>query len=111
MSDCADATIRNVGDHRVEVPAHEGSADCLLSYGATGDGVRALQASLINCNNAGYVTITGVYDQKTWDAVVFIQVATGAKQADGNYRPEFRDTIYWLHVGAPNRTCVRYAGA
>lgn len=110
MPACADATYRHVGTQRVQLPAYGGSADCVLSYGATGEGVKALQSALINCNNAVYVTMTGMYDQKTWEAIAFIQSATGTTPADGIYRPETRSTLFWNHDGGTTRECAHYAG-
>lgn len=107
---CADSTYRHVGDQRVHLPAYGGSADCVLSYGAQGEGVKALQSALINCNNAAYVTMTGVYDQKTWDAIAFIQTAIGANPADGIYRPETRGTLNWAHDSGAAHECARYNG-
>jgi hypothetical protein len=105
---CADVAYRHVGPRRVQLPAHSSSLDCVLSYGAKGEGVEALQAALIFCNNAKYVTLTGMYDQKTAEAVLFIQSAGGNQAADGIYGPETRASLNWIHHNGTDGTCTPY---
>lgn len=105
---CADVTYRHVGPRRVQLPAHSSSLDCVLSYGAKGEGVEALQASLIYCNNAKYVTLTGMYDQKTAEAILWIQTARGNQATDGIYGPETRATLNWVHHNGTDGTCAGY---
>jgi hypothetical protein len=105
---CADVAWRHVGDRRVVLPSHSSSLDCVLSFGATGEGVDALQVSLIYCNNAKYVSRTGTYDQKTAEAIYFIQTASGNRANDGIYRPETRTTLKWVHHNGTDGTCVNY---
>jgi peptidoglycan hydrolase-like protein with peptidoglycan-binding domain len=97
-----------VGARRVALPSHSSSLDCVLSYGATGDGVETLQATLIYCNNAKYVTLTGTYDQKTAEAISFIQTASGTKAIDGVYGPETRAVLNWVHHNGTDGTCAKY---
>jgi hypothetical protein len=106
---CSDDTYRHVGDRRVELPAYGGSPDCVLSYGAQGDGVKALQIALIYCNGR-VVDLSSTYDQQTYDAVVSIQAATGANPADGIYRPQTRMILNWVHHNGTDGICAKYDG-
>ncbi|WP_291416744.1 ABC transporter permease [Actinophytocola sp.] len=110
MRQCTDLTYRHEGTRRVQLPSYDSSVDCVLSYGATGEGVSVLQTALISCNNARYVTLTHVYDQKTAEAVAWIQAASGAEFADGIYRADTRSVLNWVYHDGTAGTCARYDG-
>ncbi|RSM64817.1 hypothetical protein DMH04_50805 [Kibdelosporangium aridum] len=100
-----------MGTQRIQLPSYGGSLDCVLSYGAHGDGVAALQTALIYCNNAKYVTGTLSYDVKTAESVGFIQAATGVDPADAIYGPKTRKILNWVYHDGTNGTCAKYDGS
>jgi hypothetical protein len=108
---CTDLTYRHVGSQRIQLPSYGSSLDCVLSYGAQGEGVAALQTALIYCNNSGHVTGTKSYDENTAAAIAWIQAATGIDPADAIYGPQTRKTLNWVYHDGTTGTCATYDAA
>lgn len=72
-----------------------GTTNCLLSYGDTGNGVRALQIALTNCNGKPYkAKIDGIFGPLTRSAVFFVQDRENITE-DGIYGPETKSNMFW----------------
>lgn len=81
--------------HSISLPVSRasGSTDCIMSEGASGPAVTALQTALLLCNNQNLRT-DGEFGPITREALAAAQARSGATP-DGVYGPETRRSILW----------------
>ncbi|MDG4821756.1 peptidoglycan-binding domain-containing protein [Asanoa sp. WMMD1127] len=90
----------------VDLPARNGSVNCVLGQGNTGPAVRVLQTALVFCNNGDTGGVDGVYGAKTRNVITWIQAANGLT-ADGVYGPQTRKVLRWVHHNGQQGICYR----
>jgi Putative peptidoglycan binding domain len=101
---CNDYYSLVTGGYLVDRPGYwvgsTATADCYLSEGNTGNGVKALQQNLNYCYSAGLV-VDGKYGALTTAAVTNVQRKVGAT-ADGKYGPETRSLMNFAFRNYPS---------
>lgn len=92
----AKSIMPNAYDHYM-VPANGSSTNCIMSRGANGHHVQALQRALKECYDVGLNSekdVDGIFGPKTRSALWTAQGEAGTEQ-DGVYGPNTRDALKW----------------
>ena len=95
---CTTAMTFGSGTYQRVVPTTSGgSSDCYLVLGNSGNGVKALQRTLVYCEgySVGAYGVDGVYGSATKGAVTSFQGAMGITQ-DGQYGNQTRNYLQFL---------------
>ncbi|GIG40443.1 hypothetical protein Cph01nite_22050 [Cellulomonas phragmiteti] len=94
---CTAATSFGSGQFKRVVPTANGSTDCYLVNGNSGNGVRALQRALVYCEgySVGSSGIDGSFGNATKSAVLAFQRSFGLTP-DGQYGNQTRNWLKFL---------------